>query len=194
MRQRSTKCYGPGHPVLVQENLERFFESVMKAKELLLYLHTHMSHRPLRKRQVLGYVNRFKAERMAKIQKFRKFHHWPFSNSPPGLNVTIFNRRHLLKWNSKYRSNPKMHRDIPEFSSSISYMCPGLFISYSASLFESHSRSAGEWGGGAENKHREPHFTGSSLLHGEMEAQRSYVTCSNPHCTARQSSHYNLDH
>lgn len=95
----------------------------------------------LRKRQFLGYIKCFQVERMSNIHKFRKFHHWPFSNSQLKLNVTIFNRRHLLKRNYKYRSNPKMRTDFPEFSSSISYMCPGLFISYSVGLFDSHYRS-----------------------------------------------------
>ena len=155
----------------------------------MIYLHTHVSHQALRKRQFLGYIKCFKAERMSNIQKFRKFHRWPFSNSRPRLGVTIFNIRHLLKRNYKYRSNPKMHTDFPEFLSSISCMCPGLFIFYSVSLFDSHNTSPGR-----ESKHLQPHFRGSCLLQGEMEAQRSYVACSSPHCAERQSQQDSLDH
>lgn len=112
---------------------------------------------------------------MSNIYKFRKFHHWPFSNSQPKLNVTIFNRRHLLKRNYKYRSNPKMHTDFPEFSSSISYMCPGLFTSYSVGLSDSHYRSVRQ-----EKQTSRAAFWRASVLQGEMEVQGSYMTCSNP--------------
>lgn len=104
-----------------------------------MYLHIHM------KKETISWLCKlFQGRKTIKHKSLGNSTIGLFSNSQLRLNTTIFNRRHLLKRNYKYRPNPKMYMDFPEFLSSISYMCTGLFISYSVSLFDFHSISMRE--------------------------------------------------
>lgn len=112
---------------------------------------------------------------MSNIHKFRKFHHWPFSNSQPKLNVAIFNRRHLLR--KKLQIQVKSQGTRTSLNSHLAFLiCVQGFSFHTVLAYLIHTTDL--WG--RKVNITSCIFRGASVLQGEMEVQGSYMTCSNP--------------